>query len=130
MIILNSFKFKIDKMENICKAPNCNLNRTSNHHCNIHANIFVPKYLKYKKYQNELNINNIDKDVKFLLQLWNKYAKVHKMRTDCMRKYFKPEYWDNGHLEMVNNLWNEMLKIETMIMEKVKEYPEYKSRCY
>lgn len=108
-----------------CKAPNCNLPQTSNSHCEIHAKIFVPKYLKYKKRQSELE-PIVDSDLTNLIKLYNKYAKVHRMRIACMQKYFKPEFWDNGHMKMISDLWSSMCKIEKLISTKVLMTPAKK----
>lgn len=104
---------QIDK----CLAPDCNQDRVSNHHCLQHSNQFKPKYLNYKHLQSLLpRLDNLDQlTTTDLLSLYNKYAKVYKLRRLCMRKFFDLKHWDIGHNLMAADLFANLIKIEKFI---------------
>lgn len=104
-----------------CLAPNCSQVRISNHHCQFHSDSFKPKYLKYKDLQNKLiRLDNLDRlSLPELMQRYNAYAKVYKLRRNCMRKYFRLEAWDAGHNLMSASIWYDLLKIENWIAKQV-----------
>lgn len=105
----------------VCMAPDCKETRARNHHCLVHANIFKPKYLQYKTLQSKLSrLDNLDQlSIADLLQRYNAYSRVYKLRRSCMRKYFKLEHWDAGHTLMTVNIWSDLVKIERWIAKRV-----------
>lgn len=102
-------------------APSCNDSRVSNHHCQLHAEQFKPKYLRYKELQSKLvRLDNLDRlTVKELIQRYNSYSRVYKLRRSCMRKYFRLEHWDQGHTLMSVKIWQDLVKIERWITKLV-----------
>src|SRR6516165_4976599 len=104
-----------------CLFPQCDQLKISNHHCQLHNLQFKPKYLRYKKLQENLpRLDNLDiLNLIQLLKLYNQFAQVFKLRRLCMRKYFDVKYWDIGHNLMSANIFSDLVKIEKWISKNI-----------
>ena len=106
-----------------CAAPNCNQIRVSKYHCEYHAELFKPSYLKYK--QAEAQIINSIQQIEFnqcsvteLLLYYAKVRGVYQQRVEYRNRAFKREHWDSGHEFRLDLLLTIMFCIESNLRIK------------
>lgn len=106
-------------------APNCQLPRASKCHCELHADVFKKQYLKYKSAQSKLTDVDLNKNIKEILSQFNQYAKVYRLRQQCLRKYFRMEHWDEGHKQIICTIWKSLIQLENRLTELANTKPQH-----
>jgi hypothetical protein len=69
----------------------------------------------------EKEITNIlEKSIPELLKLYGRYSKVYLLRQEYRKKGFREEFWDFGHANMIDFLWDKMQEICKIIERNVE----------